>query len=160
MNEISMIECPECHKRLTSNIDSCPNCGYPFYENRNIDLSAKKQQIIRVAGVISLIVAIVLFIVGITQITQENYNDYQTHYVECLDGYNDVMNSAKSYKYGSYFRTAYENIADDYKRMMDEDIAELWKIRITTLILCSLGIGFGATGIHLLRKKATENGTD
>ena len=57
-----------------------------------------------------------------------NYLNYQTHYVECLDGYNDVMNSAKSYKYGSYFRTAYENIADDYKRMMDEDIAELYLI--------------------------------
>lgn len=155
MDNILMTECPECHKILMSNLDSCPNCGYPIKKNTVQTFSGLIKKNRKTVGIMLLMLSTILIIAGILKITQDSYKTYQDNYVRCLEGYNDVMNSSKSYKYGSYFRSSYESIAEKYKEKMDEDIQNLWKIRITTLVLCSVGIFLGTAGIHFMKGEKT-----
>lgn len=139
-NTPTKITCPECGASINGESTVCNECGFPIEKPQSeIATKAKEPKLsAKQLGIVFCIVAIIYFIVGITRITNDNYAFYSEHYKECAEGYEDATREAKTA--GWLLKSGYENIADTYQDMMDDDIKKIWTYRIEAIALCAIGV--------------------
>lgn len=155
-------KCPECGTLNSGSATVCANCGYPFIqkEKRGLDRN-------RIIGIALLIVAIICFSKGFQFLNQakemtENNSSldfYRSHYVECEAGYNENIATAQSPS-GFRFRSDYEYIAREYKRMMEDDQKKIDQIldeangfRIKAMGISGAGAICAVVGLLMILRK-------
>lgn len=74
-------------------------------------------------SVLLIIVALVCLVQGKNALNNDRYDFYKEHYEDCIDGYEESMDKARTSEY--LFKSSYESIAEDYERMAKEDLAKL-----------------------------------
>lgn len=151
-------KCPECGCDIDDNISLCPFCDTVIKVNLH-SISSESESYIngnslkskyKYVGTICLVVAMVIFCVGITRINNSDYNFYQEHYNDCIDGYSDSKNA--QYSSGLLFIGAYSMIADEYQEMANEDMRKInsFKIQAGACFVSSLVLGIA--GIIFIKK--------
>lgn len=153
--------CPECGASIETNSDVCPECGFPLKSQRpqvpTVSKSHKPSK--KQLGIAFCIVAVICFIIGITRVANDDYTFYSEHYQRCADGYQDAKREAARAT-GWLLKGGYEDIAEGYKDMMDDDMKELWSYRIQAIVLCSAGAVLAFFGIRNIRNdKEGSNAT-
>lgn len=142
---MALIKCPECGTEIEDEILSCPECGYPISKEAPTDPKQAKTSRRLLRKIIALamcLVSIFCLYTGFTTITGEKYRFYQEHYAQCMQGYGENAAMSDSYAYG-FFKSSYQDIANSYLDLADDDMEKIWEYRITA-------IAFGASGVLLL----------
>lgn len=98
--------------------------------------------------------SLIFIVVAITTITSEDYQECSENYSEYIDNYEE--NLATSNSYGGYgiLGGGYKNVANGWKDLADDELAELWGMRIKAIIFSVLGIacGFSAFKIYKIKE--------
>lgn len=132
-------ECEECHTFVDNNIDVCPMCGASkkVVEQFSTKDVIHRKRIIKSKkiGLALFIVACILFALGFTKINNRSYKFYKQHYAECEEGYGDTK------------LRGYDDIANNYIKMMDDDMKEINSFRIQTGIYWVAGTVLLVIGI-------------
>jgi len=58
---MSLIQCPECKKKISDTTDSCPNCGYKLTPEKIAEIKKKAKMTLKVCGIGCLSIIIVIF---------------------------------------------------------------------------------------------------
>ena len=74
-------------------------------------------------SVLLIIIALVCLVQGKNSLNNDRYDFYKEHYEDCIDGYEESMDKARTSGY--LFKSSYESIAEDYERMAKDDLAKL-----------------------------------
>lgn len=160
--------CKKCGKSIPDDSVFCPSCGCAIGQTNTETISSaqiptqsptknnngkkvkgvfgKLKSLIgnwdpwvRVAlSVVLVAVAMICVFQGINELTSDNYDFYTEHYKDCMEGYEDCMDEAK---YAGYlFKSTYENLAESYKEMANEDMVEIWGMRIKAIIFVAVAV--------------------
>lgn len=155
---MALIRCPECGKEISDKSHNCIHCGYPLtngndYEKvENLASTQKKSTkiwrdkfkhvtasvgkinpSIRIAAsVVIIIIALICLVQGKNALNDDNYDFYKEHYQDCLDGYEECMDNARTSGY--LFQSTYESLAEDYEEMAEDDLAKINGYRIKATI--------------------------
>ena len=81
---MSLINCPECRKEISSKAEVCPNCGYNFKNKR------KKNYFI-ICGIIIFVVALLIVGIIITVVKRENREKLKSNHLEQAEKYYEEM---------------------------------------------------------------------
>ena len=90
----------------------------------------------RIAGAVAVIAAVICLLEGTGKIrdaARREENDemirvWQDHYQRCVEGYNDCMLQA-DYATDWYFKSSYQDLAEDWQKMMTDDQRKIDEIR-------------------------------
>lgn len=98
--------------------------------------------------------SLIFIVVAITTITSEDHQECSENYSEYIDNYEE--NLATSNSYGGYgiLGGGYKNVANGWKDLADDELAELWGMRVKAIIFSVLGIacGFSAFKIYKIKE--------
>lgn len=148
---MEIYKCPECNKEITVEASVCSNCGFPL--EKDIFLQ-QKQKNRKLKGIILCIVGCICLIIAVKNITDENYKFYLEHYEDCIEGYEENMDTANSM--GGMFKSSYKSIASSYKNMAEDDLVEIWKYRGITIFCSVAGLVFWFVGYKNIKKGGKE----
>ena len=140
--------CQECGEILAVNSTYCKNCGFENTSRTEIKKLIYDHR--KVVGSISILLACILIIISFTRINNEDYQFYAEHYNKCMMGYEESIYMAKTSS--GYFSLSYENIADSYKEMADDDMMKLNGFRIQAGIGLFVSLGLLFMGYKILKK--------
>ena len=160
--------CKKCGKSIPDDSVFCPSCGSAIGQTNTETISSAQSPTQRPSqnkhgkktkGVfgklkslignwdpwvrvflfaVLVVVAIICVFQGINELTSDNYDFYTEHYKDCMKGYEDCIDEAK---YAGYlFKSTYENLAESYKEMADEDMVEIWGMRIKAIIFVAVAV--------------------
>ena len=114
-----------------------------------------------VVSFVLIIAAVICLVQGKNTLTDDRYAFYKEHYQDCMDGYEESINSARTAGY--MFRSTYESIAESYKEMAEDDLSEINGYRVKAIIFYALfaifalatfvflsGIDFKKTFAHIV----------
>lgn len=149
VNTPTTMFCRSCGTEIPQDSAFCPVCGKQVVitqgmaANNSIapaNIVKSKVRLIQKIqpkwrAVISACLAIatlVFVIVGITTLTSDDYSFYKNHYEDCMDEYWDCKKEAITS--GWYFSSIYENLADDFKKMADDNQATLVGMVVKSVI--------------------------
>ncbi len=137
-------KCPDCGTELEEGAISCPECGCPVVMTSTNGVNgthSNRKTMRRIVAVVMCLVACFCIYKCFCMINDSNYKFYKEHYSECMQGYAENTATAASYSYG-FFKSSYQDIANRYQDMANDDMKEIWKYRIAA-------IAFGASGVLL-----------
>lgn len=163
--------CKYCGEAIEDTIDICPKCRANFKENNNnisivynetaqtgmsstISKESEFKKIIkRIIPFIQKyhkpIVAVLaafcfIFIVtAITSIASKDYQECLEDYSEYMENYEENLAISNSYSRYSILGIGYKNIANGWKDLADDELAELWGMRVKAILFTVLGIACG-----------------
>ena len=141
METNDMTVCPACGTANDPSWGFCPGCGRPLTvktETRRPDMRKLRS----IIAVVLCLVACFCLYRGVAVITDQSYKFRMEHYADCMSGWSEVSELADSYPYG-FFKDAYEDIADGYMEMAEDDMEKIWEFRTKAIL-------FGASGALLL----------
>ncbi|MFH2059977.1 MAG: zinc ribbon domain-containing protein [Pseudomonadota bacterium] len=69
---MALIQCPECKKRISDTVDSCPNCGYKITPEKIAEVKKQASNNLKVFGVGCLSIVIFFIIIGVMTGTKED----------------------------------------------------------------------------------------
>ena len=100
------------------------------------------------------VLSLIFIVFAITTITSEDYQESSENYSEYIDNYEE--NLATSNSYGGYgiLGSGYKNVANGWKDLADDELAELWEMRVKAIIFSVIGIvcGFSAFKIYKIKE--------
>lgn len=147
-------KCPECGQELQGEIGSCPDCGLPVKPELDSTTEKVNNSNKKNIGILMCIIGLICCIFAFTRINSDDYDFYLEHYEDCMEGYQEAIGQADSYS--GYFNIAYENIADEYKKMADADYIEIWKLRSQLIIPLGIGIILLLLGYYNIKTDQTD----
>ena len=149
-------ECYECGTLLMKSAIVCTKCGAPMSvineDATKVDKVVLNKSKNRYIGIGMIIIACILFVISFSRVNNEKYEFYKKHYEDCEEGYIETKSMANSYSSG-FFKSSYNNIADSYQDMMDNDMDEINKFRTQAVICLATGVVFIIVGTIKLRKE-------
>lgn len=175
--------CKYCGEAIEDVVNTCPKCNANLMEkNEDIAIvynettqtevsptiskeSEFKKRINKITQfiqkyrkpVIAILAALslIFIVIAITTITSEDYQECSENYSEYIDNYEE--NLAMSNSYGGYgiLGGGYKNVANGWKDLADDELAELWGMRVKAIIISMLGIacGFSAFKIYKIKEE-------
>lgn len=151
--------CPECGKELEIGKTLCQNCGYDsvIVNTRNSFINFNNKICILISCV-AVIAAIILFVNGYEQTHNSKFEFYEQHYEECMDGFYENRESAKSS--GGYIKSTYNYISEQYKQMADDDEAKIKEYKKKGIILYFLGCIVVVGAVVIVKKGGDVSGTN
>ena len=153
-------------KEISDLAYSCPKCGYKLQADTPIptELVGKKPaRIIKLfidknrilVGSICLCLAIVFLIIAIVRLNDDSYK----YSVENLSYYKSQYEETSSMTYG-WLGSTYRSIANEWKRMYDEALVEIWFTRIMSGVLVLADIPLVIFEVKSIKKGRVKDGTD
>lgn len=163
---MALINCPECGKEISDLAYACPKCGYQLQANNPIATEpVEKKSVNRIklfinnnrilVGAICLCLAIMFLIIAIVRLNDHSYK----FSVENLSYYKSQYEETSSMTYG-WLSSTYKSIANEWKRMYDEALVEIWFTRIMSGVLVLADIPLVIFGVKSIKKGRVKNGTD
>lgn len=172
--------CKYCGEAIEDAASTCPKCNANLVEKEDVTIvysetiqtevlpmrskeSEFKKRINKITPfiqkyrkpVLAILAALYLiFIVAaITTITSENYQECSENYSEYIDNYE--KNLATSNSYGGYgiLDGGYKNVANGWKDLADDELTELWGMRVKVIIFSVLGIACGFSAFKICKIK-------
>ena len=69
---MALITCPECKKKVSETVNSCPNCGYQFKAEETAEIKKKEQQQQKYLGIGCLFAIFILIIIWQVYFSSDN----------------------------------------------------------------------------------------
>lgn len=98
--------------------------------------------------------SLIFIVVAIVTMTSKDYQECSENYSEYIDNYEE--NLATSNSYGGYgiLGGGYKTVANGWKDLADDELSELWGMRVKAIIFTVMGIvcGFSAFKIYKIKE--------
>lgn len=168
--EDTVLTCPKCNANISSNADEEVAVVYNESNDTSKDNSvlpnsktnnAKKISpvIMKNRKAISIalaIISVICLIVSITTITSDEYIDSSENYSEYMDNYDENLSISKGYGGYGILGSGYKSVADGWKDLADDELADLWGMRVKAIIFATIGV-IGGIATFKISKIKEEN---
>lgn len=165
--EDTVLTCPKCNDNTSSNAGeevavvynesndtSKDNSVLPTSKTNNVKkISPVIMKNRKAIAIVLALISAICLIVSITTITSDEYIDSSENYSEYMDNYDENLSISKGY--GSYgiLGSGYKSVADGWKDLADDALAELWGMRIKAIIFTTVGVVGGITAFKVSKIK-------
>lgn len=173
--------CKYCGEAIEDTVTICPKCNTNLAETteyvtvvynetlqsdaatqpkKEIALNKKFEKVLTVIKkyrkqTLALLTALLLLFItlAITTIISEDYQECSENYSKYIDNYKEK--SAISNSYGEYgiLGNGYKIAAEGWKDLADDELAELWRMRVKAIIFVVIGIGCGLSAYKVYKFK-------
>ncbi len=110
----------------------------------------------KIFAVVFAVIALIFAIVSISSITSEDYKDASENYSEYTEKYEENLSTSNSYGGYGILGGGYKSVANRWKDLADDELAELWGMRIKAIIFAGVTIITGIASYKIYKLKETN----
>ncbi len=177
----SMKFCKNCGEPIEETATICPKCNKSFIEQQDnitvvyneipkvkVNSKTKKEHkftaiikpilptILKYQKIFAVgfaVIALIFAIVSISSITSEDYKDASENYSEYTEKYEENLSTSNSYGGYGILGGGYKSVANRWKDLADDELAELWGMRIKAIIFAGVTIITGIASYKIYKLK-------
>lgn len=103
----------------------------PCFRIGQINLSPK-----HILTIVAIVAAILCAVFAVRSVTSEEYYFDMEQYNNCIEGYEDCLNNARTSSY--YFKGFYEDLAEKWQELAESTLSRIWGARIKAIVFSVL----------------------